>query len=95
MKFPNYNEETLKILSSVGDINNKNDVRNNEESPIVYLGTPLNKNSNQVDPFYLTLLINNKLIKNCMIDSGAAVNIMSADVMKEIGLKVNTPYGKC
>ena len=30
-----------------------------------------------------------------MIDSGAAVNIMSADVMKEVGLKVDTPYGKC
>ena len=30
-----------------------------------------------------------------MIDSGAAVNIMSANVMKEIGLKVDTPFGKC
>ena len=30
-----------------------------------------------------------------MIDSGAAVNIMYVDVMKEIGLKVDTPYGKC
>ena len=32
-----------------------------------------------------------------MIDSGAAaaVNIMSADVMNKIDLKVDTPYGKC
>ena len=95
MKFSNYRNETVKILSNVQDINNKDDVKNNEETPIVYLGTTLNKRSNQVDPFYLTLLINNKLIKNCMIDSGAAVNIMSADVMKEIGLKVDTPFGKC
>ena len=52
MKFPNYREETLKILSSTKDINNENDARNNEEPPVVYLGTALNKNSNQVDPFY-------------------------------------------
>ena len=30
-----------------------------------------------------------------MIDYGASVNIMFVDVMKEIGLKVDTPYGKC
>lgn len=95
MKFPNYMEETVKILSSKEDVNNENDARNNEEPPVVYLGTALNKNSSQVDLFYLTLLINKKLIKNCMIDSGATLNIMFADVMKELGLKLDTPYGKC
>lgn len=29
-----------------------------------------------------------------MIDSGVATNIMLVDVMKELGLNVNTPYGK-
>ena len=39
MKFFDYRDETLKILSSVQDINNKDDVKNNEKKPIVYLGT--------------------------------------------------------
>lgn len=30
-----------------------------------------------------------------MIDSSAVVNIMPADVMKELGMHVDTPYGKC
>ena len=46
MKFPNYREETVKILFSIEDVNNENDARNNEETPVVYLGTTLNKNSN-------------------------------------------------
>ena len=44
MKFPNYREETMKILSSIEDVINENDARNNEETSVVYLGTPLNKN---------------------------------------------------
>ena len=43
MKFVDYRHETVKILSSVQDINHKDDVKNNEETPIVYLGTTLNK----------------------------------------------------
>ena len=30
-----------------------------------------------------------------MIDFGTVVNIMFADVMKKIVLKVDTPFGKC
>lgn len=40
------------------------------------------------------MMINNKMVKNCIIDSGAAVNIMPEDVMKELGMHVDTPYGK-
>ena len=70
-------------------------LKNNEKIPIVYLGTTLNKKSNQLDKLYLTLLINNKLVKNRMIDFCTVVNIMFADVIKKIVLKVDTPFGKC
>lgn len=30
-----------------------------------------------------------------MIDSGATVNIMPEDIMKELGMHVDTPYDKC
>lgn len=59
------------------------------------MGTSITKNLTQVDPFYLTLLINNKMVKNCMIDLGATMNIMPEDVMKELGKHIDTPYGKC
>ena len=37
-------------------------------------------------PFYLTLQINNLLLHNCMLDSGAAMNVMTLSIMKEMGL---------
>lgn len=59
------------------------------------MGTTINQEPSQIDPFYVTLLVNNRLIKNCMIDSGAAANVMPYGVMKELGLSVHTSYGMC
>jgi uncharacterized membrane protein SpoIIM required for sporulation len=49
----------------------------------------------QVDLFFTTLLINNKLLRNCMIDSGSAINIMPIGVMKQLGMCVDIIGGKC
>jgi len=34
-------------------------------------------------------------VRNCMIDSGAAMNIMPITVMKELGMWVDTTFGRC
>jgi hypothetical protein len=39
-------------------------------------------------PFFMTLLINNKFLNNCMLDSGAGANMMSLKFMEQLGLKV-------
>jgi hypothetical protein len=43
-------------------------------------------------PFFTTLLMNNKCLNNCMLDSGAGANMMSLKVMQQLGLKVTRPY---
>jgi hypothetical protein len=43
-------------------------------------------------PFVMTLLINNKFLNNCMLDSGAGANMMSLKVMETLGLKVTWTY---
>jgi hypothetical protein len=43
-------------------------------------------------PVFMTLLINNKFLNNCMLDSGAGANMMSLKVMENFGLKVTRPY---
>jgi hypothetical protein len=40
----------------------------------------------------MTLLINNKFLNNCMLDSGEGANMMSLKVMEKLGLKVTWPY---
>jgi hypothetical protein len=43
-------------------------------------------------PLFITLLMNNKCLKNCMKDSGAGANMMALKVMQKLGLKVTRPY---
>lgn len=59
------------------------------------MGTTITWKPSQVDPFYVTLLVNNILIKKCMIDSRAAASVMPYWVMQELVLSVSTLYGKC
>ncbi|KAH9304017.1 hypothetical protein KI387_008421, partial [Taxus chinensis] len=64
------------------------------EPPKVYLGTSLVKSQLNVDPFFTTLVIKDKLLHNYMFDFGASCNVMPLEVMNELGIKV-TVYGKC
>jgi hypothetical protein len=43
-------------------------------------------------PFFMTLIMNNKSLKYCMLDLGAGANMMSLKVMQQVGLKVTRPY---
>jgi hypothetical protein len=38
-------------------------------------------------PFFITLMINNLLLHNCMLDYGASTNVMALKVMNQLGLK--------
>jgi len=40
----------------------------------------------------MTLMMNNKYLNNCMLDTGAGANMMSLKVMQQMGLKVTRPY---
>ena len=43
-----------------------------------------------IDPFLLSLVVNGKTLKNCMIDLGASNTVMPMKVMESLGLKVDT-----
>jgi hypothetical protein len=43
-------------------------------------------------PFFMTLMMNNKYLNNCMLDTGDGANMMSLKVMQQMGLKVTRPY---
>ena len=43
-------------------------------------------------PFYVTLVIHNLLMHNCMLDSGASHNFMPLSVMEQLGLEITRPY---
>jgi hypothetical protein len=43
-------------------------------------------------PFYLSLLVNDKVLHNCMLDSGASSNVMTKKVMERLNLRISRPY---
>jgi hypothetical protein len=43
-------------------------------------------------PFFMTLMMNNKYLSNCMLDTGVGANMMSLKFMQQMGLKVTRPY---
>jgi ribonuclease HI len=49
------------------------------------------KNENNL-PFYLSLLVNDKVLHNCMLDSGASSNVMTKKVMEQLNLRISRPY---
>ena len=63
--------------------------------PQMFLDSSINEFLGSVEVFFLSILLNGKTLKNCMIDSGASNTIMPFEIMKELGLKVDTTQGRC
>ncbi|KAH9304506.1 hypothetical protein KI387_008910, partial [Taxus chinensis] len=64
------------------------------EPPEVYLGTSLVDSQLNVDPFFTTLIIKDRLLHNYMFDSGASCNVMPLEVMNELNIKLVAYPGK-
>jgi len=45
-----------------------------------------------IAPFYVSLVIHDLLLHNCMLDSGASHNLMPLAVMEQLGLEITRPY---
>jgi hypothetical protein len=43
-------------------------------------------------PFYLSLLVNDKVLHNCMLDSRASSNVITKKVMEQLNLRISRPY---
>ena len=43
-------------------------------------------------PFYVSLVIHDLLLHNCMLDLGASHNILPLSVMEQLGIQINRPY---
>jgi hypothetical protein len=43
-------------------------------------------------PFYLSLLMNDYILHNCMLDSGASSNVMTKKLMEQLNLRISRPY---
>jgi hypothetical protein len=63
-----------------------------DESPTIVFGPHIDDKEEFVAPFYVTLNIHDKMLHNCMLDSGASHNLMPKVVMENLGLEITRPY---
>ena len=81
--------------SAVGQIPSDT-VNLQEEHPRIFIGSALanktEKDSSSSPPFYITLIVHDKMIHKCLLDSGALHNLMSKAVMEALGLSITKPY---
>jgi ribonuclease HI len=63
-----------------------------DENPAITLGPHIEDGSDASPPFYISLNFHDKLLHNCLMDSGASHTIMPKVVMEELGLEITKPY---
>jgi ribonuclease HI len=90
------NEDFKKYLSKVlqpePSSHPTDSVNLQDEKPVVILGPLVEDRDDSSPPFYTSLNIHDKVLHNCLMDSGASHNLMPKIVMEELGLEVTKTY---
>jgi hypothetical protein len=69
------------------------DVINLQDERSVIMFVPHIENTKDyVAPFYITLIVHDHSLHNCMLDSGASHNLMPKVIMEKLGLEITRPY---
>ena len=56
----------------------------------MFLDNSMNQCLGRVGLFFLSIIVNRKSLKNCMIDFGASNTVMPFEIMKGLQLRVDT-----
>jgi hypothetical protein len=64
-----------------------------DDKPNITFGPHFEGARDTIAPFYITLNVHDRLLHNCMLDSGASHNVMPKSIMDRLGLEITRPYG--
>jgi hypothetical protein len=62
------------------------------DAPVILQTMDQNKGNGSIQPFFISLMVNDLLLHNCMLDSGASSNVMTRKVMERLNLRISRPY---
>ena len=63
-----------------------------EEKTVVSFGPHVEEIDSSIPPFYISVLLHDFMLHNCMLDSGASHNLMPLSMMKDLNLQITKPY---
>ena len=64
-----------------------------DDNTNIIFGPHFEGDKDTFSPFYITLIVLDHLLHNCMLDSGASHNVMPKAIMDRLGLEITRPYG--
>jgi hypothetical protein len=63
-----------------------------DENPSITVGPHIEDGFYASPPLYISLNVHDKILYNCLMDSGASHNVIPKVVMEELGLEITKPY---
>jgi hypothetical protein len=91
-KHEDFKRSLSKLLMLEPTIHATDSVNLQDEKPAVILGPLVEDRDDSSPPFYTSLNIHDKVLHNCLMDSGASHNLMHNIVMEELRLEVTKTY---
>jgi hypothetical protein len=88
VKNEDFKRSLSKLLQSELPQPSTDSINLQDEKPTVVLGPMVEDRDDSSPPFYTSLNIHDKVLHNCLMDSGASHNLMPKIVMEELGLEV-------
>jgi hypothetical protein len=92
VKNEDFKRSLSKLLQSEPPQPSTDSINLQDEKPAIILGPMVEDRDESSPPFYTSLNIHDKVLHNCLIDSGASHNLMPKIVMEELGLEVTKAY---
>jgi ribonuclease HI len=92
MKTDPFRKTVLKALQSPAQVTSSDTINLEDENPAITIGPHIEDITDTSPPFYISLNVHDKILHNCLMDSGASHNVMPKVVMEELGLDITKPY---
>jgi hypothetical protein len=87
-----FKKSIMKVLQPPTSVVTSDVISLQDENPAITVGPHIEDGSDASPPFYISLNIHDKILHNCLMDSGASHNVMPKVVMEELGLEITNPY---
>jgi hypothetical protein len=92
IKHGEFKKRFSELLQSEASCLPSDSINLQDEKPTVVLGPMVEDIDDSSPPFYTSLNIHDKVLHNCLMDSGASHNLMPKTIMEELGLEVTRAY---
>jgi hypothetical protein len=92
VKHEDFKRILSKLLQPEPSFHPSDSINLQDEKPVVILGSMVEDRDDSSPPLYTSLNIHDKVLHNCLMDSGASHNLMPKTVMEELGLEITKSY---